>query len=104
MNSTSQFLEWNRGRTHQFPGQGVYEWYRMQAAEVENKLSALPECAYGYSLSPKVGEATVKLHVGCTTTVFGLSGQKYTPDRDGYIMVTPEDAKPLIAAGVAKPV
>jgi hypothetical protein len=61
VDSTSQFLDWNGGRTHQFRGHAVFELYRLLAEEAAGR---------------GVSERMVKLSVPPgISTVYTMTGQ-----------------------------
>lgn len=80
-----------------FPGAGLLEFYAMQAAAVAKEENA----PFGKSkpVDPK-DFVTLKVPAG-TSTVYGMTGTMYQV-RDGLIVASPDDAKPLIGQGFEK--
>jgi hypothetical protein len=80
VDSTAQFLDWFK---KPFPGQGIYEFYRMQA---ERDLQR--ECFWVRLRAPP--------GIGSVQT---FSGRHLNVGPDGTVEMSAEDAKYLIAAG-----
>jgi predicted phage terminase large subunit-like protein len=86
VDSTSQFLEWNRGRTHQFPCWGIFEFYRLEAEK---------------ALGVGSGERMVRLKVphGTCTTFYTILGKRIPSIGGTIVEVTEEEAKYLRPRG-----
>ncbi len=81
-----------------FPGSGLLEWYKRQA---EAKQGAEAEAGKP-KLAPTVSTGGVRLKAPVnTSTVYGMSGNVYQV-RDGEIVTSPDDAKPLLGQGFEK--
>lgn len=72
--------------------EGLMEYYRQQNSKIQDRLK---------NAAPVKTEEKVSLWApDSISTVHGLSGEKYTKDSDGKIVVKAEDVSPLLRAGL----
>jgi predicted phage terminase large subunit-like protein len=88
VDSTSQFLEWWKRRTHRSRYQGLYDYYAQEAAKVKSMSS------FGSPAMPALKNyVPFKVNPGnWAITTLRPDGRTYFPDKNGIIWVAPEDA------------
>lgn len=78
-------------------GEGIMEYYRRLAEEANS--AAEKDRSGPKPLTAEGGGVRMKAPDGVFTAVYGMAGNKYTPDSDGLFLIGPEDVGPLTAAG-----
>jgi hypothetical protein len=88
VDSTSQFLEWRKRRTHRFRHQDSHEYYAQEAAKVKSMSS------FGSPAMPAPSNyVPFKVNPGnWAIPTLRPDGRTYFPDKNGIIWVAPEDA------------